>query len=182
MSQDHPMSLKGRLIVASPVLEDPNFRRSVVLMIEHGPEGAIGVVLNRPTDVSARGALPDFSDALPESSRIHLGGPVEPDSFILLADFAAPDEAAAITFASVGVVDPERPAPTMHAVRAFGGYAGWSAGQLEDELAEEAWIEADAQPGDVFTDEPDRLWSRVLDRKGGSYRLVARMPEDPSLN
>jgi putative transcriptional regulator len=70
----------------------------------------------------------------------------------------------------------------MRAVRAFGGYAGWSAGQLEDELAEEAWIEADAQPGDVFTEEPDRLWSRVLDRKGGSYRLVARMPEDPSLN
>ena len=175
-------SLKGRLIVASPPLHDENFRRTVVLMLEHGPEGALGIVLNRPTDVRAGDALPDYSESLPDDAYIHLGGPVEPSSFILLGDFVDPSEAATITFGSVGVVDPDQAPRTLRAVRAFGGYAGWSAGQLEDEFADESWIEADPVPGDVFTDEPQGLWFRVLDRKGGSYRLVARMPEDPSLN
>jgi putative transcriptional regulator len=182
VSDEEHASFKGRLIVASPPLDDENFRRTVVLMLEHGPEGALGVVLNRPTDVRAGDALPDYSAALPDDAFIHIGGPVEPTSFIILGDFVDPAAAAAITFSSVGVVDPDNASGELRAVRAFGGYAGWSAGQLEEEFADEAWIEAEALPADVFTNEPERLWSRVLDRKGGAYRLVARMPEDPSLN
>lgn len=182
MPDDFSVFLKGKLIVASPPLDDDNFRRTVVLMLEHGPEGALGVVLNRPTGIRAGEALPDYSDALPGDAVIHIGGPVEPSSFILLGDFVDPTGAASITFDSVGVVDPESAGGELRAVRAFGGYAGWSAGQLEEEFADESWIEAEPLPGDVFTTEPERLWSRVLDRKGGPYRLVARMPEDPSMN
>lgn len=182
MADDQPTSYKGKLLVASPPLDDDNFRRSVVLMLEHGPEGALGVVLNRPTDVLAGDALPDYSSALPADAVIHIGGPVEPSSFILLGDFVDPGEAATITFDSVGVVDPEKEPGDLRSVRAFGGYAGWSAGQLEDEFADESWIDADPLPADIFTKEPELLWSQVLERKGGSYRLVARMPDDPSLN
>ena len=180
-------SLKGRLIVASPALTDPNFRRSVVLVLEHSDEGALGVVLNQPTDIVAREALPEeIGRALPDGAVVYRGGPVQPEAVILLADFAAPEEAAGIAFGTVGIVDPqgdtERLAVGVRAIRAFGGYAGWAAGQLEEEFAQEAWIEAVGLPEDVFTGEPGALWSRVLERKGGRFLLVARMPEDPSMN
>lgn len=184
---DGPAFRRGRLLVASPTLLDPNFTRTVVLMLEHSGDGALGLVLNRPTDITAREALPaPLSEALPEDELVHQGGPVQPEAVILLADFADPDAAATLTVGSVGVVDPnEDTADLPHrvrSVRAFGGYAGWGAGQLEREITEGAWIDVEADTADVFTDEPDALWRRVLDRKGGAFRLLARMPEDPSLN
>jgi putative transcriptional regulator len=173
--------------VAAPGLLDPSFRRTVVLVLEHGPEGALGVVLNRRTGLAVRDALPpELADALAADDRVFSGGPVQPEAVILVADFLAPAEDADLAFGSVGVVDPEVEAGRLdgavRAVRAFGGYAGWGAGQLESEIAAEAWIDADPEAVDVFTDEPELLWQRVLERKGGSYRLVARMPEDPSVN
>ncbi|MEW6581585.1 MAG: YqgE/AlgH family protein [Actinomycetota bacterium] len=185
MAEDR--SLRGRLIVASPALTDPNFTRTVVLMLEHSAEGALGVVLNRPTDLLAREALPeDIARALPDDALIHSGGPVQPEAVILLADFTVPEDSAGIAFGSVGIVDPAADPDGLpqrvRAIRAFGGYAGWAAGQLEDEFDQEAWIEADGAVDDVFTAAPDGLWARVLERKGGAFRLVARMPEDPSLN
>jgi putative transcriptional regulator len=187
VSLDAGASRRGRLLVASPALVDPNFHRAVVLMLEHSPEGALGVVLNRPTPLLAREALPDhLVPAVGEDEHVHQGGPVQPDAVIVLADFAEPDAAAAIAFGTVGIVDPGADGDSLpgqvRALRAFGGYAGWAAGQLEDEIAEEAWIDAQGVPDDVFTAEPELLWSRVLERKGGSYRLVARMPLDPSVN
>jgi len=184
---DVPTIRKGRLLVASPALVDPNFRRTVVLMLEHSDEGALGLVLNRPTPLVARQALPSrMAGALPEQERVHEGGPVQPDAVIVLAEFRDLTAAAAIAFGRVGVVDPSTEVDVLRsqvtAIRAFGGYAGWSAGQLEREIEEEAWIDAEGLPEDVFTDEPGALWGRVLERKGGTYRLVARMPEDPTLN
>ncbi len=181
-----PQNRTGRLLVASPSLVDPNFRRAVVLMLEHSAEGALGVVLNRPTPLIAREALPEsLADRMPEGEHVYQGGPVQPEAVIVLADFEDPTEAASIAFDTVGVLDPdagvENVAP-VRAIRAYGGYAGWGDGQLEGEVEQEAWIDAPCGLEDVFTDDPDGLWSRVLDRKGGSYRLVARMPEDPSLN
>ena len=186
MAEDET-SLRGKLIVASPSLTDPNFMRTVVLMLEHSAEGALGVVLNRPTDLLAREALPDeIAQALPEDALVHSGGPVQPEAVILLADFAAEEDAAGIAFGSVGIVDPavdpDGLGDRVRAIRAFGGYAGWSAGQLEDEFAQEAWIEAEVAVEDVFTSAPTALWARVLERKGGAFRLVARMPDDPSMN
>lgn len=173
--------------MAAPALADPNFRRSVVLLLEHSAEGALGLVLNRPTPLVAREALPrGLAEALPEAERVHEGGPVQPEAVIVLADFADPSLAAAMAFGSVGVLDPHHPPERLEegvrAIRAFGGYAGWGEGQLEREIAEEAWIDADGRPEDVFTDAPAGLWSGVLERKGGSWRLIARMPDDPSLN
>lgn len=186
MSEVVPESLHGRLLVAAPALEDPNFRRTVVLMLEHSPEGALGLVLNRPTPLVSREALPaGLADLMPEEERVFQGGPVQPEAVILLADFEDASRAATIAFGNVGIVDPDAEASRhggVRAIRAFGGYAGWGAGQLEREIAEEAWVDATADADDVFTHDHRSLWSRVLERKGGSWRLIARMPEDPSLN
>ncbi len=176
----------GRLLVAAPALEDPNFRRTVVLMLEHSDEGALGLILNRPTPLVSREALPaGLADLMPLEERVFQGGPVQPEAVIILADFEDASRAATIAFGSVGIVDPEGDASrhgAVRAIRAFGGYAGWGAGQLERELDEEAWVDASADPDDVFTDDHRGLWGRVLERKGGSWRLIARMPDDPTQN
>ncbi|MCU0308335.1 MAG: YqgE/AlgH family protein [Thermoleophilia bacterium] len=173
--------------MASPALVDPNFRRAVVLMLEHNEDGALGVVLNRPGDLVAREALPPpLGPVMPEGEAIFEGGPVQPETVIVLADFADPGAAGGLAFAGVGIVDPsgdlESLAGRVRAIRAFGGYAGWAAGQLEGEIAQEAWIDAEPRADDVFTDHPEGLWPAVLERKGGQFRFIARMPEDPSLN
>lgn len=185
--QEGPRFRRGRLLVASPALADPNFHRTVVLMLEHSEDGALGLVLNRPMTLAARDAIPPpLGDALGEDELVHSGGPVQPDAVILLADFHDPRQAATLVVEAVGIVDPhadqERLAGQVRRVRAFGGYAGWSGGQLESEIAEGAWIDAPCEAVDIFTDDPAALWGRVLDRKGGAYRVVARMPEDPTLN
>ena len=186
MSEAPPASRHGRLLVAAPVLEDPNFRRAVVLMLEHSADGALGLVLNRPTPLVSREALPaGLADLMPEDERVHQGGPVQPEAVILLADFEDASRAATIAFGSVGIVDPDAEGARhggVRAIRAFGGYSGWGAGQLERELAEEAWVDVEADADDVFTYDHRGLWGRVLERKGGSWRLIARMPEDPSVN
>ena len=186
MSGDARDSRRGRLLVAAPALVDPNFRRSVVLMLEHSDEGALGLVLNRPTPLVSREALPEaLAAVMPAQERIFQGGPVQPEAVIVLADFEDAGAAASIAFGSVGIVDPAGEAARaggIRAIRAFGGYAGWAGGQLEQEVEEEAWVDAEAEAGDVFTDDHAGLWSRVLERKGGTWRLIARMPEDPSVN
>ena len=187
MTDEAPANRKGRLLVASPSLLDPNFRRTVVLLLEHSHEGALGLVLNRPTPLVAREALPGaLADAMPEAERVHQGGPVQPEAVIVLADFSDPDLAASVAFGSVGIVNPDADASRLddgvRAIRAYGGYTGWGEGQLEHEVAEEAWIDAAPDADDVFGDDADGLWSRVLERKGGTWRLIARMPENPSVN
>jgi putative transcriptional regulator len=186
-ARDVPENRKGRLLVASPSLAEPNFRRAVVLMLEHSEEGALGLVLNRPTPLVAREALPSaLADAMPDDERVYQGGPVQPEAVIVLADFSDTSLAASVAFDMVGIVDPDADASRLEggvrAIRAYGGYAGWGEGQLEREIAEEAWIDAAPAAEDVFGADPDRLWSRVLERKGGTWRLIARMPENPSVN
>ena len=182
-----PANRKGRLLVASPSLSDPNFRRAVVLLLEHSDEGALGLVLNRPTPLVAREALPGtLAESMPDDERVYQGGPVQPEAVIVLADFTDTTLAASVAFDRVGIVDPDADASRLggavRAIRAYGGYAGWGEGQLEQEIAEEAWIDASPASEDVFGDDPDGLWSRVLERKGGAWRLIARMPENPSVN
>src|SRR5262249_31970862 len=150
-----PTFRRGRLLVAAPGLLDPSFHRAVVLVLEHGPQGALGVVLNRPTGLEVRDALPsELAEALPADALVFSGGPVQPEAVILVADFLHPTADADVAFGSVGVVDPEADPHVLdgdvRAVRAFGGYAGWGAGQLESEIEEEAWIDAEAVADDVF--------------------------------
>ncbi|MGZ4482050.1 MAG: YqgE/AlgH family protein [Gaiellales bacterium] len=179
-------SLKGHLLIAAPMLVDPNFRRTVVLLLEHGEEGALGVVLNRPSQTSAEEAVPDLAGVLGEGDPIFLGGPVQPGTVIALADFTDPtavDDGLCGSIASLEFgADPEEIAGQVSRARVFAGYAGWGEGQLEDELEEEAWFTEPALPGDVFDPDPTHLWGRVLERKGREDQLVARMPDDPRWN
>jgi putative transcriptional regulator len=180
------VSLKGQLLIASPALVDPNFRRTVVLVTEHTEEGAMGVVLNRVSAVAVADAVPQLAELVEQGGLVHVGGPVQPEAVVALAELDDPDEAAAMAFADIGYIradaQPDELVGAVRRLRLFAGYSGWGAGQLEGELGESAWIVEPAEPDDVFTAEPDRLWSTVLRRKGGGYAVIATMPPDPSLN
>ena len=178
-------SLKGHLLIAGPALIDPNFRRTVVLVGEHSEEGALGVILNRPSEATVHEAVPELSMLADGVEQIHVGGPVQPSAIVVLADFAEPDRAGSLVLDTVGFlpseVDPEELGKLRRA-RIFAGYAGWGPGQLDGELEEGSWIVEPALVDDVFTVEPDELWSAVLLRKGGPFGVLALMPPDPSLN
>jgi putative transcriptional regulator len=169
-------SLKGKLLVATPALLDPNFFRTVVLLLEHGEDGAVGVVLNRPSDFELVATLPDWEDRAAAPSVVFVGGPVAEGTAICLGRVGGED--------GITVVDASRDPDDLaaHEVRFFSGYAGWGAEQLEDEIDEGAWLVVDADPDDALDDEPERLWSRVLERQGGRLALLARYPDDPSTN
>jgi putative transcriptional regulator len=183
--------LIGRLLVASPQLGDPNFERTVVLMLDHGPDGALGVILNRPTGLPVEEILEAWrqqADAAPPGV-VFRGGPVSPDAVIGLARTAsdgADDGRWRLVLDGVGTVDlavaPGEQPVAVAGVRMFAGYAGWSPDQLEDELGEGAWIIVDALITDVFTTEADSLWHDVLQRQGGKLALLASYPPHPSVN
>jgi putative transcriptional regulator len=177
-------SLRGHLLVAAPTLVDPNFARAVVLIAEHTDEGALGVVLNRPSDATVGEVVPDLSSLVDEEDPVFAGGPVQTGGVMVLAEFEDPADAALPVDGELGFVALEADMDEVSAgrARAFAGHAGWGAGQLDAELAEEAWFVAPFEREDAFADDPEELWSRALTRKGGAYALVARMPEDPSLN
>ena len=178
-------SLKGHLLIAGPALVDPNFRRTVVLVGEHSEEGALGVVLNRVSETTVDDAVPELATLVDRADAVHVGGPVQPSAIVVLAEFAETDRAEGLVLGSVGFlpseVDPLELGELRRA-RVFAGYAGWGPGQLDDELAEGSWIVEPALPEDVFTVEPDTLWSAVLQRKGGPFGVLALMPPDPTLN
>jgi putative transcriptional regulator len=178
-------SLKGQLLIAGPALLDPNFRRTVVLVGEHSEDGALGLVLNRSSETTVDEALPELVAIVDGVEQVHVGGPVQPSAIVVLADFVEPDRAASLVLDSVGFlpseVDPDELGELRRA-RVFAGYAGWGPGQLDGELEDGSWIVEPALPDDVFTADPDELWSQVLRRKGGPFGVLALMPLDPSLN
>jgi putative transcriptional regulator len=178
-------SLQGHLLIAGPGLVDPNFWRTVVLVGEHSDEGALGVVLNRSSETSVEEAVPELAVLAEGMGAVHVGGPVQPSAVVVLADFAEPDDAGALVLDSVGFlpsdVEPESLGELRRA-RVYVGYAGWGPGQLDDELEEGSWIVEPAVPDDVFTNDPEGLWSAVLRRKGGPFSVLASMPADPTQN
>jgi putative transcriptional regulator len=166
-------------------LLDPNFRRTVVLVTEHTEDGAAGLVLNRPTESEVAEIVPALESLVDDGEPVFMGGPVQPNGVLVLGEFLDPDDAAVPLFGALGfpsLEEPDEVVPLTTRRRIFAGYAGWGSGQLEDELAREDWILEEAQPDDAFTEAPQELWADVLRRKGGIYELVARMPEDPSVN
>jgi putative transcriptional regulator len=179
-------SLRGQLLVAGPALVDPNFWRTVVLIVEHNDEGALGLVLNRPSETSVGEAVPQLGSLLDPEEKLFIGGPVQPSSVIVLAEFEDPADAALLAFDDVGVLGTgpaeDEVSAGVRAGRAFLGHAGWGPGQLDGELERGDWILEPAQLEDAFSGQAPGLWSEVLTRKGGSYALVARMPADPSMN
>ncbi len=179
-------SLSGQLLLAAPTLMDPNFSRAVVLIGAHSEDGAMGVILNRPSQVTVGEAVPQLEPAVDEQETVYLGGPVQPDSIVLLGEFMDPSPAGLLVLGRIGFPAPEAGIEELAAAtarrRVFAGYAGWAEGQLDSELEQGDWISQTALPDDVFTEDPDELWSTVMARKGGTYALLARMPLDPSVN
>jgi putative transcriptional regulator len=180
--------LTGKLLVATPRLGDPTFTRTVILMLEHGPAGALGLVLNRPMAVPVDEILdpwhPEAAKAPP--AVMFSGGPVSPGAIIGLV--RAPTTVPVgwhEVLGGVGTVDlsvPPRDQPALDGARLFSGYAGWSANQLDDEIAEGAWFRLVALESDLLTEEPDLLWHDVLQRQGGQIGLLASFPPHPSVN
>lgn len=176
-----PDSLRGHLLIAAPSLFD-YFRRTVVLVLEHTPDGAMGVVLGRETETLVADAVPALADLPGADDVVYLGGPVSPESVVALGDFEQPEEAGTHVVGSLGTLDPDGTNDSLRRLRVFAGYAGWAPGQLEAELGEESWIVEPPLPDEIFSEDPERLWNAVLRRKGGRYTLLARMPEDLSVN
>jgi putative transcriptional regulator len=173
------------LLVAGGDLFDPNFRRTVVLIADHDEEGAAGVVLNRRADVTVGDAAPALTSLVPPDDRLYVGGPVQPQSAVVLADFEHPDLAGRLVFGSIGLLTGEEVEEALLSIRrarVYAGYAGWGPGQLDQELEDNGWLVEGPLPDDVFTPEPEALWSAVVRRKGQDFSLLALMPDDPSLN
>jgi putative transcriptional regulator len=197
---------RGRLLVATPPLEDPNFDRSVVYVLEHSSVGAVGLVLNRtgtaagtpePLDDDMTMPLDDIDETLEvleawqpllaPPRRMFVGGPVGDDSLIAIASGVgrSAETWGALT-GSIGTVDltvsPDDAAEQIERVRIFRGYAGWGPGQLDAEIDEGGWMVFDAVDDDVFTDRPDQLWREVVRRQGGRLAWIADAPDDLAAN
>ena len=186
--------LSGRLLAATPHLGDPNFRRTVVLVVEDDEdEGTLGVVLNRPTEIPLDQVLEAWTELASGPQVVFRGGPISPNSALALALAPGTDEPVgwrsldgSPMMARIGLVDlgapPELLAGGITSMRVFAGYAGWGAGQLRDEIAEGAWFVLPGEPADAFAAEPERLWQKVLRRQGGDLALVATFPDEPMWN
>jgi putative transcriptional regulator len=178
----------SRLLVAEPMLGDPNFERTVVLMISHTEEGALGLVLNRPTDTPVAEVLPGWVDLVTEPAVVHLGGPVEPQSGWCLARVVDANDREGFVplIGNLGLLDldtdPASLAGQITRLRLYAGYSGWGPGQLDHELAADAWIVVDADVEDPFLPDGTTLWNRILARQGGTLARLSLFPPDPSLN
>jgi putative transcriptional regulator len=179
----------GRLLVATPLLTEGTFFRAVVQLLQHSDEdGALGVVLTRPSGTALAEVLPGWALLAPDPVVVFEGGPVQQTAAICLGRLTAgaPEDAAYAVVAGapwLGTVDLDQDgADAVEQIRVFAGYAGWSAGQLEAEVAEGGWWVLDALPGDCFTETPELLWQQVLRRQGMPIALAASYPADPTLN
>lgn len=203
-------SLKGQLLVANPAMPDPNFHRTVVLLLAHQEDGALGVVLNRPSELDVDSPLPRWERLVADPPVVFVGGPVAPGAAICLARMAGPTAGDGTgdgasqgweppdptrapglggwmpLVGELGTLDlegdPDDLAIDVDAIRVFAGYAGWGPGQLENEIEAGAWFVVPAESGDALSGDPAQLWKRVLRRQGGRLALVAAYPTDPSLN
>lgn len=178
-------SLKGQLLISSASLHDPNFRHTVVLIGAHDEDGAVGVVLNRPADILVADGAPPLAELTGPHAQLFEGGPVQPQQAVLLVELKSPVQPDLPIFGNIGFLTGEIDdalRPAVLRARVFVGHSGWGGGQLEAEIEEDAWILEPAQTEDVFSDNPDALWKRVLERKGKPYRHIAMAPKDPRVN
>ncbi len=169
-------STAGHLLIATPNLGDPNFDMTIVYMLEHNDEGALGVVVNRPTETPVGTHLPELESFLSPPDVFFIGGPVSPDHVIGVGR----DRDAITMIDLVGLADGTVAAPD--GLRLFAGYSGWSPMQLEGELAGGSWFVVDAFDGDVFGPNPTELWREVLRRQGGRIGRLSLYPDNPLVN
>lgn len=185
------MSWAGKLLVATPELVEPTFARTVVLLLTHSDDdGALGVVVNRPSGTAVGEVLPGWQGLVAAPDAVFAGGPVQQEGALCLGRMrpgaAGPQLAPLPEAVPLATVDldaaPEAVEPLVQALRVFAGYAGWGAGQLEGEVDEGSWWVLDSLPGDAFTPAPELLWRQVLRRQGGTLSLVSTYPDDPTHN
>ncbi|NEE01668.1 YqgE/AlgH family protein [Phytoactinopolyspora halotolerans] len=180
--------LTGQLLVATPTLSGSTFESSVIYMLSHDSDGALGVIVNRPSDVPIERLLPNWSHVASEPDVIFQGGPVSTDSALGLVLISGDGEPLGVRRVSgdVGVLDLDTPAevvePAVGGLRVFAGYAGWAPDQLEGEIEEGSWYVVDAEPEDAFSQHADGLWRSVLRRQPGPLALMASFPDDPTMN
>ena len=187
VSIDH---VTGKLLVATPQTGGDVFRRSVVLVLQHDEEGAQGVVLNRPLHAPVSSVLPPWQDYVTDPPIIFQGGPVALDSALGLVTVPGDNEeepmGVRLLFGGIGLVDLDIPPlvvmPEVAGLRIFAGYAGWSGGQLEQEISDGGWYVVESEARDAFTPEPETLWATVLRRQRGNLAFVASFPDDPTMN
>ena len=181
-------SLKGKLLVATPALREPTFGQTVIVLLEHGVDGAVGVVVNRATGAEIADVLPSVADLVTPPAVVFDGGPVSRTTAIALGNTAPGAGGEGVSPVNPPLVtvdldrDPALLAASLRTLRVFAGYAGWSAGQLEGEIAEGSWYVLDALPGDPFTADPSLLRAAVLRRQGWPLAAAAHSPFDPALN
>jgi putative transcriptional regulator len=187
--EDVPGLLQGKLLVAVPSLLDANFARTVVLLLAHGEQGALGLVLNRPTITSVASPLPEWEQLASAPAVVFVGGPVSEGTICLArvsSEVSVPISGYLPLRGTLGTVDlessPAGVGPWIGALRIFAGYAGWGPRQLESEIEEGAWWVLEASDDDVFSDDPPNLWKRVLRRQGGKLAIISAFPQEPSLN
>jgi putative transcriptional regulator len=179
-------TLRGRLLVATPAIESGPFLRSVVFLLDHDADGAVGVIVNRPLDSDIEGVLPSWGGLVNAPVCLFDGGPVAMDSALalgLIANVAPPGWRQMA--GRVGLVDLEGPVPgsgELAGLRVFAGYAGWDAGQLEGEIEEGAWLVVNALDNDLVSPQPEALWREVLRRQDDDVRFWTTFPDDPSAN
>jgi putative transcriptional regulator len=146
----------------------------------------MGVVLNRVSNVAVADAVPPIAALAGDGAFVHVGGPVQPQAVVVIADFVEPQRAGALVLDTIGFlpgdVEDETELGELRSVRVFAGYAGWAPGQLEEELEEQSWVVLTARESDVFTTAPEALWADVLRRNGGGLAVLALLPEDPHVN
>lgn len=184
------MPTKGQLLIATPPLADPNFDRTVVFMLEHNEDGAIGVVINRPSEEALGDELRSWIDLQMMPATVYSGGPVEPAGLVALALTREPIPAGIEGLATVLgriisvdlEIDPTLIAAEIDGVRVFRGYAGWGRNQLENELQSGAWLLVEALPTDPFDPQPTELWRNVLRRQPGRLAWLAMAPNDLETN
>lgn len=181
-------SLAGRLLVAAPDLSGSTFERAVILILSHDDDGALGVMVNKPTEVPVRDVLPNWTSVVSDPDVVFQGGPVSLDSALGLVAIQSSDEPLGIRRVreGVGVLDLDTPAeiiePAVAGMRVFAGYAGWSPNQVEGEIDEGSWFVVDYEADDAFRSESTDLWSEVLRRQPAPLSLLATFPADPTLN
>jgi putative transcriptional regulator len=182
-----PQPRVGALLVAAPLLGDPNFARTVLLILEHDESGTFAVVINQPSDTTIESVLPEWEHTPVAGDVLYIGGPVAEDSALGIGLFdrrTNPPESARAVTDDLGVIDlDEEPfLEGLRAIRIYAGYAGWEMGQLDDEIDEGAWYCVTGAPEDVFDPDPKTLWRRVLKRQPGELAFVATHSDDPALN
>lgn len=176
------VSLSGQLLISKPAVHADAFDGTITLLLEHSEEGALGLILNRPSELLVEDAFPVWAAVAAAPPVVFAGGPVERNSLVALGATPEADGELVLGLHNLDLDRPLDAGPPVDRARIFAGYAGWGAGQLEGEIGNQAWWVVDGLLSDLFTDDPHGLWANVLRRNGGELAWFAHFPEDPSLN